>query len=81
MRERDKVLSLFDNMTNPLDQEKQKILDELELLKDNIDEKFIKQGFWIEKNFAKVKPEHIRALLENGILLVKIKNEIKKIRS
>ena len=81
MRELDKVLSLFDNMTNPLDQEKQKILDELELLKDNIDEKFIKQGFWIEKNFAKVKPEHIRALLENGILLVKIKNEIKKIRS
>lgn len=80
MRELDKVLSLFDNMTNPLDQEK-KILDELELLKDNIDEKFIKQGFWIEKNFAKVKPEHIRALLENGILLVKIKNEIKKIRS
>ncbi len=80
MRELDKVLSLFDNMTNPLDQEK-KILDELELLKDNIDEKFIKQGFWIEKNFAKVKPEHIRTLLENGILLVKIKNEIKKIRS
>ncbi len=81
MRELDKVLSLFDNMTNPLDQEKQKLLDELELLKDHTDDKFLKQGFWIEKNFAKVKPEHVRALLDNGILLVKIKKEIEKIRS
>ena len=81
MREIDKVLSLFDNMTNPVDQEKQKILDELELLKDHTNDKFIKQSFWIEKNFAKVKVEHVRALLENGILLVKIKNEIEKIRS
>lgn len=30
---------------------------------------------------GKVKAEHVRALLENGILLVKIKNEIEKIRS
>ena len=81
MREIDKVLSLFDNMTNPVDQEKQKMLDELELLKDNTNDKFIKQSFWIENNFDKVKAEHVRALLENGILLVKIKNEIEKIRS
>ena len=63
-------------MTNPVDQEKQKTLDELELLKDHTNDKFIKQSFWIEKNFDKVKAEHVRALLENGILLVKIKLEI-----
>ena len=80
MSEINKALSLFDNITNPVDQEKQKVIDELELMKDNTDEKFIKQGAWIEKNFEKAKPEHVRALLDNGILLVKIKNEIKKIR-
>ena len=63
-------------MTNPVDQEKQKMLDELELLKDHTNDKFIKQSFWIEKNFDKVKAEHVRALLENGVLLVKIKLEI-----
>lgn len=81
MNELNKALSLFDNIVNPVDQEKQKILDELELMKDHTDDKFIKQGSWIEKNFDKAKPEHVRALLNNGILLVKIKKEIEKIRS
>ena len=51
MSEINKALSLFDNITNPVDQEKQKVIDELELMRDHTDDKFIKQGAWIEKNF------------------------------
>ena len=77
----DKALSLFDNIMNSDEAEKQKNIDALELMKEQTDEKFLKQGQWIEKNFEKAKPEHIKALFENGVMLVKIKGEIEKINS
>ena len=79
MSELNKALSLFDNIMNSAEAEKQKNIDILELMKEQTDDKFKKQSSWIEKNFDKAKPEHIRALLDNGILLVKIKSEIERI--
>ena len=79
MSELNKALSLFDNIMNSAEAEKQKNIDILELMKEQTDDKFKKQGSWIEKNFDKAKPEHVRALLDNGILLVKIKSEIERI--
>lgn len=77
----DKALSLFDNIMNSAEAERQKNIDALELMKEQTDDKFRKQGQWIETNFEKVKPEHIKALFENGVMLVKIKGEIEKINS
>ena len=77
----DKALSLFDNIMNSDEAEKQKNIDALELMKEQTDEKFRKQGQWIEKNFEKAKPEHIKVLFENGVMLVKIKGEIEKMHS
>lgn len=81
MSELNKALSLFDNIMSSAEAEKQKNIDTLELMKEQTDEKFRKQGQWIEKNFEKAKPEHIKALFENGVMLVKIKGEIEKINS
>ena len=77
----DKALSLFDNIMNSDEAEKQKNIDALELMKEQTDEKFLKQGQWIEKNIEKAKPEHIKVLFENGVMLVKIKGEIEKMHS
>ena len=77
----DKALSLFDNIMNSDEAEKQKNIDALELMKEQTDEKFLKQGQWIEKNFEKAKAEHIKVLFENGVMLVKIKGEIEKMHS
>lgn len=79
MKELNKALSLFDNIMSSSEAEKQKNIDTLELMKEQMDDKFIKQGMWIEKNFNRAKPEHVRALLDNGILLVKIKSELERL--
>lgn len=79
MKELNKALSLFDNIMSSSEAEKQKNIDTLELMKEQADDKFIKQGMWIEKNFSRAKPEHVRALLDNGILLVKIKSELERL--
>lgn len=81
MSDINKALSLFDNIMNSAEAEKQKNIDALELMKKQTDDKFRKQGQWIEKNFEKTKPEHIKALFENGVMLVKIKGEIERIRT